>query len=220
MMTELGAIYVLPDAPQPDDDQAPALLTFDEMDYVTETSTGLLFRENTPLAVVGRLITRLTRQHKRIEWSIGDALNFAERTYGDTYTAWVHETGLNENTLATIKWVAGAVPSSRRREDVGWSHHRDVAGLSDPAEQTRLLDLAADQGMTRFELREEVKAAKKRAAAPESVCAADQPPVYTVNDLLPEWKARALASGQPRGYVQALVDTASESCFRPGAWRD
>ena len=218
-MNEPATLYAVPDAPDADD-ATPALLTFDEQDYVTETTTGLLFAPNTPLEVVGGIIVRLHRQHKRLEWCIGDALAFAEQRYPGMYEQWAHETGLAENTLATMKWVSLAVPSSRRREDVGWSHHREVAGISDPAEQERLLDLAADRGMTRYELREEVKAAKKRKEQPDAVCAADQPPVYTVNDLLPEWRSRALASGQPQGYLQALIDTAQDATFKPGAWRD
>jgi len=39
-------------------------------------------------------------------------------------------------------WVAGAIETSRRRDVLSWSHHREVAGLI-PKEQDRLLDLAA-----------------------------------------------------------------------------
>lgn len=133
-----------------------ALVLAPEAHYVTETPTGLTFAIDTPLEMVGAIIERLTRQQKRIEWAIGDALNFAEHRYGDTYTAWVQETGLSENTLATIKWVASKVESSRRREDVGWSHHREVAPLP-PAEQDALLERAANKGMTRWELRRAVR---------------------------------------------------------------
>lgn len=140
--------------------QLTLLQSWEEARYVTETDTGLVFAEDTPIEVWGPLTERLIRQHKRIEWAIGDALQFGERRYGDTYAAWVHETGLSENTLATIKWVAGKIESSRRREDVGWSHHREVAAL-EPPDQEALLDLAADKGMTRLDLREKVKEVKQ-----------------------------------------------------------
>ena len=34
-------------------------------------------------------------------------------------------------------WVAGKVETSRRREGLSWTHHREVAGL-EPKEQDRL----------------------------------------------------------------------------------
>lgn len=151
------AVAVVVERPQ----EQPALLLPTEQTYVTETPTGLVFAADTPIEIWGPLTERLIRQHKRIEWAIGDALQFGERRYGDTYTAWVHETGLAENTLATIKWVAGKIESSRRREDVGWSHHREVAGLDSPEDQDRVLEEAADKGMTRLDLREKVKEVKQ-----------------------------------------------------------
>lgn len=161
------------------DERAPALLrTDDEMLYVTETSTGLVFAENTPVEVWGPLTERLIRQNKRIEWAIGDALQFGERRYGDTYTAWAHESGLSENTLATIKWVAGKIESSRRREDVGWSHHREAASLDIPEDQDSVLVEAVDQGMTRHELRERVKKVKQDRKRAERALL----PVPTITD--------------------------------------
>lgn len=217
-MSEQAHLYAVTAEMEPPT-EAPALLTFDELDYVTETSTGLIFAPNTPRDVWGALVTRLIRQHKRIEWAIGDAINFGEKAYGSTYDQWVQETGLAENTLATIAWVSREIEPSRRREDVGWSHHREVAGLDDPAEQDRLLDLAADRGMTRFELREAVRATKGAPTAEQSeaACAADLP-WPQLADLLPEWRRRAEASGSWRAYAQALVDTQQEACF--ARWGD
>lgn len=146
------------------EEEQPALLLLEEVTYVTETPTGLIFAENTPEHVWGRLTQRLIRQHKRIEWAIGDAINFGERKYRGTYEHWVHETGLKENTLATIAWVSREIESSRRREDVGWSHHREVAGLEEAEDQDRLLDEAADKGMTRHDLREKVREVKQERA--------------------------------------------------------
>jgi site-specific DNA-methyltransferase (adenine-specific) len=160
------------------------LRTDDEMLYVTETTTGLVFAENTPVEVWGPLTERLIHQHKRIEWAIGDALQFGERRYGDTYTAWAHETGLSENTLATIKWVAGKIESSRRREDVGWSHHREAAALDVPEDQDAVLDEAADQGMTRHELRERVKKVKQERKRAERAIVAAAPPLSPDVDIL------------------------------------
>lgn len=148
---------------QEERERAVLIQATEEQAYITETKTGLVFAEDTPIAVWARVTTRLIRQHKRIEWAIGDAINFGERKYRGTYDQWVNQTGLSENTLATIAWVSREIESSRRREDVGWSHHREVAALP-PEDQEALLDLAADKGMTRHDLRQKVKEVKQERA--------------------------------------------------------
>lgn len=208
--------------------EGPALVLPAEQAYVTETPTGLIFREDTPIDLWGALTERLIRQHKRLEWAIGDALQFGERRYGDTYTAWVEETGLAENTLATIKWVAGKIEPLRRREDVGWSHHREVAALPPPV-QDRLLDEAADKGLTRWEVRRAAKFEREKlegtavdvTGAP--VETADLAWCPTKADLedgcraalesrLAEMSAR-LRSAYEAGWCQALVYAEALDCF-------
>lgn len=200
-----------------DADERPALVMPAEEAYVTETTTGLRFREDTPIEVWGEIVSRLTRQRKRIEWAIGDALRFGERRYGDTYAQWADETGLSENTLATMKWVAGAIEPSRRREDIGWSHHREVAGIDDPAMQDRLLEQAADRGLTRWEVRQEVKrvqedrAGRSVNADGEPMCSDDLVWSPGLDDLTAEARA-ALESHAPGGrhrlgYVQGWISS-------------
>jgi hypothetical protein len=61
--------------------------------------------------------------------------------YGKTYDTAVSETGLGYQTIANLKSVARKVDISRRRENLSFGHHAEVAAL--PAEQQqRLLDLA------------------------------------------------------------------------------
>lgn len=140
-----------------------SLLRAAEIVYVQETDTGLVFASDTPLEVWGALVERLIRQHKRIEWAIGDAINFAEQAYeGHKYEQWIEQTGLSENTLSTMRWVAERIDPLRRRKDVGWSHHREVAALA-PAVQDRLLEEAADKGMTRWEVRQAAKVEREKA---------------------------------------------------------
>jgi hypothetical protein len=185
------------------EDEQPALLLPHEQAYVTETATGLTFATDTPIEVWGALVTRLTRQHKRIEWALGDALQFGEHRYGDTYAQWADETNLSENTLATIKWVAGKIESSRRREDVGWSHHREVAAL-DPPVQDRLLSEASERGMTRFALRQAVKVEQERQAGRAvdvdgaEIEEPELPWAPTLDELTPDAR-RALTANAPLG---------------------
>ena len=138
-----------------------ALVLAPEARYVRETDTGLLFEADTPIEVWGVLVERLVRQHKRIEWAIGDAIRFGEQAYEDRYTQWIEETGLSENTLTTYRWVAERIDPLRRRKDVGWSHHREVASLPAPVQET-LLDRAESEGLTRWAVRQAAKIEREK----------------------------------------------------------
>jgi hypothetical protein len=204
-----------------------------ERDYITETSTGLLFREHTPIEVWAAFVTRLLRQHKSIEWAIADAINFGERRYGEMYSQWVEQTHLAKKTLANIAWVGRKVESSRRREDVDFSYHAEVAAL-EPKEQDRLLDTAVNRGMSRYELREAIRERRKelegRAATTDGTPIPDGPDLWCpdISDLTDEARAALEAhapggrhrQGYVAGWLRALLYTESRDCFLPGRWRD
>lgn len=67
--------------------------------------------------------------------------------------------GLSAKTLANVRAI-GAIDKSRRREDVEFSVHGEVASLK-PAEQTRWLDKAAEHGWTVRELRQAIHASRR-----------------------------------------------------------
>jgi hypothetical protein len=161
-----------------------ALVLAPEAPYVRETDTGLVFEPDTPIEVWGALTDRLIRQSKRIEWAIGDAIRFGEQAYGeDRYTQWIEETGLSENTLTTYRWVAERIEPLRRRKDLGWSHHREVASLPVPAQET-LLDAAESAGLTRWQVRQAAKVERERiegrAATTDGTPLDDDPPLVWV----------------------------------------
>ena len=60
---------------------------------------------------------------------IGDALRYGERRWGETYAQVMDATGMAYQTLANAKWVASRVPVQRRRTELSWSHHAEVASL-------------------------------------------------------------------------------------------
>ncbi len=57
-------------------------------------------------------------------------------------------TGLNRQTLQDYKWVAENIPSSRRYEDLGFSHHVEVAKLPE-AKQIAFLIRASEEILTK-----------------------------------------------------------------------
>jgi len=54
------------------------------------------------------------------------------------YAQAIEETGLDYDTLKAEKWVSSNFEMVRRRTNLTWSHHREVASL-EPKQADRLL---------------------------------------------------------------------------------
>lgn len=65
----------------------------------------------------------------RITSAAADLLRFGENKYGDKYTNAVDATECDYQTLSNAKPVAEKVEIYRRRENLSWSHHAEVAAL-------------------------------------------------------------------------------------------
>jgi N6-adenosine-specific RNA methylase IME4 len=100
--------------------------------------------------------TVLSAAEGAVHWWIGDWLNYGERKWGEMYAQAMDETQFSYKTLAADAWVSQSVQFSRRRENLSWSHHREVAAL-EPQEQDYWLDQAENQDWTRNELRRQVQ---------------------------------------------------------------
>lgn len=92
-----------------------------------------------------------------VMWWLGDLLNYGENAYGEAFSQVLNASGYREGTLRNAKWVAASVPASRRREAIPFSLHQEVASLT-PAKQDEYLDKAANEGLTRAELRRAIHA--------------------------------------------------------------
>lgn len=109
----------------------------------------------------GRTLGRIGRA---VQWWIGDWLNFGERAYGDKYADAVEITGYPEKTLRNFAYVARNVEMSRRRDDLSWSHHAEVAAISGP-KQERWLMAAEANGWSKGKLRGEIKSMGEKEIA-------------------------------------------------------
>lgn len=110
---------------------------------------------------VGLLLDYIGQAH---QWWRGDWLRFGERKYGEMYAQALGDpSGPAYQTLANEVYVASRVEFSRRRENLKWSHHAEVAPLS-PDEQDEWLDRAEAEHMTQKELRTAIGYSKRLAA--------------------------------------------------------
>lgn len=94
-----------------------------------------------------------------VHWWIGDWLNYGERRYGEMYAQAIEATGYNYGTLANDKWVASQIEFSRRRENLPFSHHAEVAPLS-PKEQDEFLAIAETEQLSSRDLRKRIASPK------------------------------------------------------------
>lgn len=101
-------------------------------------------------AEIGRSLLAAT---EAVAWWVGDWMRYGERVYGAQYSAAIEGLGLRlePGTLADYQWVAGHVAPDRRRSELSWRHHREVAAL-EPEAQIAWLNTAAEGGWSSREL--------------------------------------------------------------------
>lgn len=113
---------------------------------------------------VGRRLGDIDRASR---WWLGDWLLRGEILYGEDaaqgvddlhsrYDLALRVTGLDQGTLMNVSSVCRRVPRSRRREELGFWIHAEVAAL-EPEEQVEWLDRAVVNRWTRNELRDAIR---------------------------------------------------------------
>jgi len=74
------------------------------------------------------------------------------------YAHAVDATGYDLQTLKQKAWVSRNIISSRRRDDISWSHHVEVLALANELEQDKFLALASKDKWSRSKLRQAIRA--------------------------------------------------------------
>jgi hypothetical protein len=104
-------------------------------------------------------------------WWIGDWVRYGAARYGRRYVVAVRVTGYDDQTLMNMVYVASRFDISRRRENLSWSHHAELAAM-EPGDQERWLDQAAAERLSVRALRRELLAVREacdlEAAPPQS----------------------------------------------------
>lgn len=99
---------------------------------------------------------------KGVQFWIGDWIRYGEHTYGEKYAQAIEATGLEGKTLRNYVYVAEHIEMSRRRDNVDFTTHAEVASLP-PAEQEKILSRAAlDSSVTAKDVRKEARRAKRK----------------------------------------------------------
>jgi hypothetical protein len=130
--------------------------------------TGLKLADEVPFETWRDVGARLGRISDASAWWIADWVFQGQWRYGKRYEEALALTGLDYQTLANYKYVAGRFDVSRRRENLSFAHHLEVASLP-LDEQDACLDRAEKEGWSRNALREHVRTA--RAGVPTEASA-------------------------------------------------
>lgn len=96
-----------------------------------------------------------------VQFWLGDWIKYGEGHYGEMYTQALEDTGYEYKTLVNDKYVASKIESSRRRDNLSFSHHAEVADLP-PADQDKMLDIAEKDNLKRGEFRKVVREYKHK----------------------------------------------------------
>ena len=105
---------------------------------------------------------------RAMPWWVGDWIRFGETAYGEKHAQAISETGLDYQTLANYAWVCGKIEFSRRRENLSFRTHAEVARF-EPEEQNKWLDKTEKEEWGSNELREEIRNKKIRDDRSEAI---------------------------------------------------
>jgi hypothetical protein len=126
------------------------------IEQIDRTTTSL----NVPEDITYESFCQVLNVHQGIEesinWWLGDLMVFGYAKFGEDQTLQAIAETRKPDTLASYKWVAEAIPPTRRRKDVPFSTHKEVAKL-EPHEQVKVLDLAAKHHLSGREVRKYLK---------------------------------------------------------------
>lgn len=89
-------------------------------------------------------------------WWVGDWLRYATTRWGEKYVEAAKITGVDAKTLRNIAYVASRFDLSRRRDNLTWTHHAEVAAL-EPDKQDEWLDRAIHDRLSATDLRLELR---------------------------------------------------------------
>lgn len=153
----------------------------------------------------GRQIARVVDSSA---WCTGDWIIYGESKYADRYRRAIEMAGLDYQTVRNYVWVARRFAFSRRRENLSFQHHAEVASLP-PAEQDRWLDRAERESWSRNQLRARLKNSRANKGSDESSRVA-LPRISANAERVRHWRAAAdEADLDLKNWIVAVLDAAA-----------
>lgn len=151
------------------------------------TPTQLILPPNLTYDQWDRIGRQLQLAGLAIQWWIGDWLLYGEHKWREKYAQAIQVTGRSEQTLMNYAFVAKAISPSRRREQVDFSTHAEVASLEED-DQERILAKAAKENSTKRQVRREAEKVRreKRPKPEDSEAVLSKEARYFLDDYMAE----------------------------------
>jgi hypothetical protein len=103
---------------------------------------------------------RLGAMSRSSQWWVGDWVRYGSERWGEKYVEAARITGYDVHSLRNMAYVASRFDMSRRRDNLTWSHHAEVAAI-EPGDQELWLDRASEERLSVSDLRVELRAARR-----------------------------------------------------------
>jgi N6-adenosine-specific RNA methylase IME4 len=155
--------------------------------------------------------TTLSAMSNGVMWWIGDWWRYGDQKYGERAAQALDSESYSYQTFMDAGWVSGQIETSRRREVLSWSHHREVAAL-EPAVQDELLDRAIQENWTRAEIRQAVNDYKRGVVRQALSLEATVQGKYSVIYADPPWEySNSGLGGAAKGHYPTMDTPAIEA---------
>ncbi|MGW6918980.1 LmbU family transcriptional regulator [Kitasatospora sp. NPDC054939] len=149
-------------------------------------------------------------------WCLGDWLVYGQDRYADRYQAGVEAAGLDYQTLRNYAWVARRFELRRRREQLSFGHHAEVAALP-PDDADGWLTRAEQQGWSRNQLRTRVRESRQGTRRPTAADSASLPRICAAVDRVERWREAAERSDRAfEEWVLTVLDSAAARTLDTG----
>lgn len=183
------------------------------------TPVGLRFPATMSYSDWERAGRRLASISNSFMWCLGDWVAYGLDKYTDRYYQAIQAVGLDYKTLRNYTWVARRFKWSRRRADLSFQHHAEVAALP-PEEQDQWLDRATSHQWSRNQLREHLRAARRQLDDEASSIFRVLQLVSIRPEQLDAWRYAAEQVGMSlQDWMFHVLDDAAhlEPCQKPGS---
>jgi hypothetical protein len=124
------------------------------------TATSVRFTQDITFETLEEVMRRTETIGDAVRWWIGGMLDYAEKRWGEQHAQLLAASRLSERQCRRYQYVHTHVAEIRRRSDLSFSHHEEVASLA-PEPQARLLAAAAEASWSHRDLRERVQEEKQ-----------------------------------------------------------
>ncbi len=112
------------------------------------TTTGLELPKGLPIEDWLKIGESLRKINGAIQWALGDWINYGEREYGERYSQALEASDYsNLGSLYNIAYVSRTIETSRRREDVLFSQHAELAVLP-PDKYEEVMDKVEEEKLS------------------------------------------------------------------------